>query len=75
MIKIIGNQLRSLINVNVNNLTIRLINRFAKVVKYLFLTVIVVSPLILIVLNVVYAKKDMELQPIKNNVLIVLWQV
>lgn len=75
MIKIIGNQLPQLINVNASNLTIRLINLFAKVVQYLYLIAIVVQPLMSIVLNVMYVKKDMELQVIKNNVSIVLWQV
>ena len=75
MIKIIGNQLPQLINVNASNLTIRLINLFAKVVQYLYLIAIVVQPLMPIVLNVMYVKKDMELQVIKNNVSIVLWPV
>jgi hypothetical protein len=75
MIKIIGNQLPQLINVNASNLTIRLINIFAKVVRYLSLIAIVVQPLMPIVLSVMYVKKDMELQVIKNNVSIVPWPV
>jgi hypothetical protein len=75
MIKVIGNQLPQLINVNASNLIIRLINLFAKVVQHLSLIAIVVQPLMPIVLNVMYVKKDMELQVIKNNVSIVLWPV